>query len=167
MIEAIFSPEAINRMRPGIQHTVDTLLDDMIKGGCKNPVDVVEKLALPVASYVSFVSAPNKSNADMFGYSPRPSTESLVYHLKTSSFSHSKLPSAAMGALLQLQHRKQTSGFSVLPRRPLFLTDHLSNRELLDYIGKLVDMRVAEPKGDLISKIVTEQVDRPYPLFKR
>lgn len=115
MIEAIFSREAIDRMRPGIQNTVDTLLDDMTKDGCKNPVDVVEKLALPVASYVGFVFAPNKSNADMIGYALRPSTESLVYHLKTSSFSHSKLPSAAMGALLQLQHRKQTSGFFCTP----------------------------------------------------
>lgn len=53
MIESIFSHEAIEKMRPSIQHTVDTLLDDMIKGGCKNPVNVVEKLALPVASYVS------------------------------------------------------------------------------------------------------------------
>ena len=32
------------------------------------------------------------------------------------------------------------------------------DRELLDYIGKLVDMRVAKPKSDLISKLVVEQV---------
>lgn len=60
MIESIFSREAIEKMRPSIQKTVDTLLDDMIKDGCKNPVDVVEKLALPVASYVSSLSAPNR-----------------------------------------------------------------------------------------------------------
>ena len=56
--------------------TVDTLLDDMIKDGCKNPVDVVEKLALPVASYVSSLFAPNDSTADMFGCFLRPFTES-------------------------------------------------------------------------------------------
>jgi len=53
MIEPIFTREQIDKMRPHIQKTVDTLLDDMIKNGCKTPVDVVEKLALPVASYVS------------------------------------------------------------------------------------------------------------------
>jgi nitric oxide reductase len=53
MVEPIFTREQIERMRPHIQKTVDTLLDDMIKNGCKTPVDVVEKLALPVASHVS------------------------------------------------------------------------------------------------------------------
>lgn len=33
-----------------------------------------------------------------------------------------------------------------------------SHRELLDYIANLVDERVAEPKDDLISKLVVEQV---------
>jgi hypothetical protein len=34
----------------------------------------------------------------------------------------------------------------------------ITNRELLDYIANLVDERVAEPKDDLISKLVVEQV---------
>jgi nitric oxide reductase len=51
-------------MRPSIQNTVDTLLDDMIKDGCKDPVDVVEKLALPVASYVSSPFAPSEPPTD-------------------------------------------------------------------------------------------------------
>lgn len=33
-----------------------------------------------------------------------------------------------------------------------------NNRELLNYIGKLVDQRVAKPENDLISKLVVEQV---------
>lgn len=32
------------------------------------------------------------------------------------------------------------------------------HRELLDYIAKLVDLRSAEPKNDLISKLVVEQL---------
>lgn len=64
MIESIFSREAIEKMRPSIQNTVDTLLDEMINDGCKNPVDVVEKLALPVASYVSFLYTPNIPTSD-------------------------------------------------------------------------------------------------------
>ena len=32
------------------------------------------------------------------------------------------------------------------------------DRTLLDYIGELVDDRSTEPKDDLISKLVTEQV---------
>jgi nitric oxide reductase len=31
-------------------------------------------------------------------------------------------------------------------------------RELLDYLAKLVDQRLDEPKNDLISKLCTEQV---------
>lgn len=44
---------------------------------------------------------------------------------------------------------------------------HLSYRDLLDYIGKLVDKRVSEPNGDLISKIVTEQVSETLPSIHR
>lgn len=53
MVEPLFTQEQIDAMRPQIQKTVDSRLDIMIKEGCKTPVDVVEKLALPVASYVS------------------------------------------------------------------------------------------------------------------
>lgn len=35
---------------------------------------------------------------------------------------------------------------------------NISNRQLLDYIANLVDERTAEPKDDLISKLVVEQV---------
>lgn len=125
MIESVFSREAIERMRPSIQNTVDTLLDDMIKDGCKNPVDVVEKLALPVASYVSSLSAPNRQTADMFNRFVRPSMESSAYHSKTSSFSHSKPPSVVMGALPQQLHPKQISGFHVSSHWPWFLTNYL------------------------------------------
>jgi nitric oxide reductase len=34
----------------------------------------------------------------------------------------------------------------------------LMNRELLNYIGNLVEQRMAQPKNDLISKLVIEQV---------
>jgi hypothetical protein len=125
MIESVFSREAIERMRPGIQNTVDTLLDDMIKDGCKNPVDVVEKLALPVASYVSFIPALNRPIADMFDCFVRLYMESSVYHSKTSSFSRSKPPSAAMGVLPQQLHPKQISGFHVSSHWPRFLTNYL------------------------------------------
>ncbi|OAF63200.1 hypothetical protein VC83_00187 [Pseudogymnoascus destructans] len=86
MIEDIFSREAIERMRPSIQNTVDTLLDDLIKDGCRNPVDVVEKLFM----------------------------ESSVHHSKTSSFSHSKPPSVVMGALPQQPHPKQIKTSSTI-----------------------------------------------------
>ena len=62
MIESLFTREHIDGMRPHIQKTVDTLLADMIKGGCKTAVDVVEKLALPTASYVSSPEIENEGN---------------------------------------------------------------------------------------------------------
>lgn len=53
MVEPLFTREHIETMRPHIQKTVDSLLDAMLKEGCEKPVDLVDKLALPVPSYVS------------------------------------------------------------------------------------------------------------------
>lgn len=53
MVEPLFTKEEIDKMRPRIQQTVDSLLEDMVKEGGEKPVDIVEKFALPVASYVS------------------------------------------------------------------------------------------------------------------
>ncbi|OBT60728.1 hypothetical protein VE03_09817 [Pseudogymnoascus sp. 23342-1-I1] len=119
MVEDIFSREAINRMRPSIQNTVDTLLDDMIKDGCKNPVDVVENLALPVASYT-------------------------IYRILGVPFEDLKF--------LTQQAAIRSNGSATATAASQ------ANQELLDYIGKLVDMRLSEPNGDLISKLVTEQL---------
>ncbi|OBT42222.1 hypothetical protein VE00_07730 [Pseudogymnoascus sp. WSF 3629] len=119
MIESVFSREAIERMRPSIQNTVDTLLDDMIKDGCKNPVDVVEKLALPVASYT-------------------------IYGILGVPFEDLKF--------LTQQAAIRSNGSATATAASQ------ANQDLLDYIGKLVDKRVSEPNGDLISKIVTEQL---------
>lgn len=38
------------------------------------------------------------------------------------------------------------------------LNSGFDSRELLDYLGDLVDQRVAKPLDDLISKLVVEQV---------
>lgn len=35
------------------------------------------------------------------------------------------------------------------------------SRELLDYLGKLVDKRIAEPKNDVTSTLITEQACLP------
>ncbi|KAK1807401.1 hypothetical protein LTR12_018253 [Friedmanniomyces endolithicus] len=50
MVAQAFTKEHIESKRPEIQATVNRCLDEMIKGGCKEPVDLVEKLALPVPS---------------------------------------------------------------------------------------------------------------------
>src|ERR1700712_1229823 len=52
MVESLFTKAHIDGMRPQIQKTVDSLLDEMIKKGGSKPVDLVEKFALPVPSYV-------------------------------------------------------------------------------------------------------------------
>jgi nitric oxide reductase len=52
MVESLFTKAHIDSMRPQIQNTVDSLLDEMIKKGGSEPVDLVEKFALPVPSYV-------------------------------------------------------------------------------------------------------------------
>jgi len=53
MVEPLFTKEHIDGLRPHIQQTVNSLLDAMIREGGEKPVDIVEKFALPVASYVS------------------------------------------------------------------------------------------------------------------
>ena len=53
MVEPLFTREHVNGMCFRIQNTVDSLLDAMMKRGGEEPLDIVEELALPVASYVS------------------------------------------------------------------------------------------------------------------
>lgn len=52
MVESLFTKEHIDSTRPHIQETVDKLLDTVIKEGGSEPLDIVEKFALPVPSYV-------------------------------------------------------------------------------------------------------------------
>ena len=52
MVEPLFTKAHIDNIRPQIQKTVDSLLDEMLKKGGSKPVDLVEKFALPVPSYV-------------------------------------------------------------------------------------------------------------------
>lgn len=54
MVEAIFTDEHVEKMRPHIQQIVDDLLSTILKDGGSAPFDLVEKFALPVPSYVGF-----------------------------------------------------------------------------------------------------------------
>lgn len=53
-MEPLFVKEHIQTMKPYIQKTVDDLLAAMVEKGCSEPVDLIDKFALPVPSYVSF-----------------------------------------------------------------------------------------------------------------
>jgi len=53
MVEPIFLADNIRKLQPYIQKTVEDLLDAMLMKGCTVPVDLIEKFALPVPSYVS------------------------------------------------------------------------------------------------------------------
>ncbi|KFY96504.1 hypothetical protein V498_02650 [Pseudogymnoascus sp. VKM F-4517 (FW-2822)] len=119
MIEGLFTREHIDGMRPQIQKTVDNLLEIMIKEGCKTPVDVVEKLALPVASYTIY---------GILGV-PFEDLQFLTHQAAVRSNGSATATAASQ-----------------------------ANQGLLDYIGDLVDKRTVEPKSDLISKLVVEQV---------
>ena len=45
MFEAFFTPEAVDKLRPMMQETIDTLLDNMIRKGCQEPVDFIRNFA--------------------------------------------------------------------------------------------------------------------------
>ncbi|KAH6972413.1 cytochrome P450 55A3 [Ilyonectria sp. MPI-CAGE-AT-0026] len=119
MVEPLFVKEHIEGMKPYIQKTVDDLLDEMVRKGCSEPVDIVDKFALPVPSYIIYT---------ILGVP----FEDLEY--------------------LTQQNAIRTNGSATAQEASL------ANQELLDYLAKLVDLRLEEPKEDLISKLVTEQL---------
>ncbi|KAL5346728.1 hypothetical protein ACLOAV_008435 [Pseudogymnoascus australis] len=139
MIESLFTREHIDGMRPHIQKTVDTLIADMIKGGGKTAVDVVENLALPTASYT------------IYGILGVP-FEDLQYLTRQAAIrSNGSATATAASTANQWVSMHHSNG--------LFANVYFVNRELLDYIGGLVDKRAVEPNGDLISKLVVEQLN--------
>ncbi|KAJ7592672.1 cytochrome P450 55A1 [Mycena floridula] len=54
MVAPMFTSQRAEELRPHIQRTVDTLLDDMVKNNNGKPVDLVEKFSLPVPSYIIY-----------------------------------------------------------------------------------------------------------------
>jgi fungal nitric oxide reductase len=54
MVEPLFTQEHIDYLRPKIQKTVDLLLEAMLKAGGEKAVDLVDKFALPVPSYIIY-----------------------------------------------------------------------------------------------------------------
>ncbi|EZG11070.1 hypothetical protein H106_00106 [Trichophyton rubrum CBS 735.88] len=119
MVEPLFTREHIDGMRPHIQQTVNTLIDEMIIGGGKPAVDIVEKLALPTASYI------------IYGILGVPFKDLEYLTQQAAIRSNGSATAAAASA---------------------------ANQQLLEYIGGLVDQRIAEPRNDLISKLVVEQL---------
>lgn len=59
MVDAFFNQDYVEKLKPYIQKTVQSLLDDMASKGCKEPVDLIEKFALPVPSYVCWRNPSN------------------------------------------------------------------------------------------------------------
>ncbi|KAK1519496.1 cytochrome P450 55A1 [Colletotrichum costaricense] len=119
MVEPLFVREHIASMNPYIQKTVDSLLDKMVEQGCDEPVDLIDKFALPVPSYIIYT---------ILGVP----FEDLEY--------------------LTQQNAIRTNGSGTASQA------QSANQELLNYLAKLVDQRNIEPKDDLISKLVVEQL---------
>ncbi|KAI3558654.1 cytochrome P450 55A1 [Colletotrichum abscissum] len=119
MVEPLFVREHIASMKPYIQKTVDSLLDKMVEQGCDEPVDLIDKFALPVPSYIIYT---------ILGVP----FEDLEY--------------------LTQQNAIRTNGSGTASQA------QSANQELLNYLAKLVDQRNIEPKDDLISKLVVEQL---------
>ena len=85
MVEFAFSDEHVESLTPQIQTTADDLVDAMIKGGMKDPVDFVEQYALPLPSYVSLLNPVHMFSVRSVDCMARQSMGCLVYRLKTSS----------------------------------------------------------------------------------
>lgn len=52
MVEPMFTSVAVDKLRPHIQKTVDSILEKMIAEG-NGKADLVDKFAIPIPSYVS------------------------------------------------------------------------------------------------------------------
>lgn len=78
MVEPLFTKEAVEKLRPRIQETVDRILQNMVELGPGNGVDLVERFALPVPSYVRTTAVDNSRNILMLWY--RLSTVFWAYH---------------------------------------------------------------------------------------
>lgn len=50
----VYGQEHVCTLRPYIRRTADDLLNDMIANACGKPFHLIEKLALPAPSYVSY-----------------------------------------------------------------------------------------------------------------
>ncbi|KAK1623892.1 cytochrome P450 55A3 [Colletotrichum phormii] len=123
MVEPLLVRDHVASMKPCIEKTVNDLLDRMVGQGCDEPVDLIDKFALPVPSYIIYT---------ILGVP----FEDLWY--------------------LTQQNAIRTNGSGTA------LEAQSANQELLNYLAKLVDQRNIEPKDDLISKLVVEQLRPGY-----
>jgi hypothetical protein len=114
MVEPLFTREHIEGMRPHIQQTVDSLLDALVSGGGDKPIDLVEKFALPVPSYVSpnFNSTACVLRAETL--KNRSSTISWECLSRISITLLNALPSAAMEVRQLLKPPMPTSMHSII-----------------------------------------------------
>lgn len=117
MVEPIFTREHIECMRPHIQQTVDSLLDALVKERGDKPIDLVEKFALPVPSYVglSFESTACVPNAEKLKIRSYMTSWECLSRISITSLN--VLPSEAMEVPLQRKHPMQTS----MPSNPFHL----------------------------------------------
>lgn len=71
MVEPLFTREHVDKMRPKIQKTVDSLLEHMLNQRSEKPIDLVKEFSLPVPSFVSvsgtiMIEVPNTEPYPLF-----------------------------------------------------------------------------------------------------
>jgi cytochrome P450 len=117
MVTGAFTVRRIEEMRPGIQHVVDELIDDMLAG--PNPADLVTAFALPVPSLVicQLLGVPYADH-DFF---------------------------------------QRTSRTLINPSTPAEASQEAQD-ELLAYLDHLIERKLADPDGGLLSRVAAEQV---------
>lgn len=54
LVAPFFSHERVDAMRHKIQGTADTVIEEMIDGGCEKPVDLAEKFSRVLPSLVGY-----------------------------------------------------------------------------------------------------------------
>ena len=158
MVQSWFTPEKIKSMRPYIDKTVNDLLDRTIsRGSAKGAVDLVEEFALPVPSYVGSQFAGSKRGGSVV------LTRADHLHNPGCSFRGPRVPDAAELHSHQRQLDRPRGVFrghvgGADDRDALGSVTLTGISELLRYLTELADKRGKEPKDDILSQLMTEQV---------
>jgi hypothetical protein len=97
MVESFFNQDYVEKLKPYIRETVQRLLDNMASKGCKEPVDLIEKFALPVPSYVcSSITSKDVKSYSETNIGLRLSTPFWEFLLKIWNILPNRMPFAAM-----------------------------------------------------------------------
>lgn len=140
LVSGVFAPRRVEQLRPGVQTTVDDLLDDIADQGPDGPVDLVAAYAFPLPFWVicELLGVPGPDRAAL----GRGLTALLVPTTTQEEYARAKVASDSVVAMLAaLVESKQKTPGDDLVSGLISARDgdeRLNNQELLSTIFQLI-----------------------------